>query len=256
MIHAFLDAGLAVAAWDKPGIGESSGSWLDQSMRDRADETRAALALLRARFPEHTVGALGFSQAGWVLPQLRAEDSDFVVLVGAAVNWRAQGAYYTRQRLRLEGATPDAIMAEITHQADADALIFAPDAVYDPSTAQGLSPDRWAFIQRNWLSDSRADLAQMDMPVLAVWGDADLNVDATRDAQIVSDIFASGAHSDDQSTVLIPNATHGLLRAGPYNHQLSSQWPLTSQLRFLLEGRHAFAEDALETITNWIASQT
>ncbi|MGG2018055.1 alpha/beta hydrolase family protein [Bacillus sp. S10(2024)] len=30
--------GYASLAWDKPGIGKSSGDWLDQSMEDRANE--------------------------------------------------------------------------------------------------------------------------------------------------------------------------------------------------------------------------
>ena len=32
LINALLDRGIAVASWDKPGIGESGGNWLDQSM--------------------------------------------------------------------------------------------------------------------------------------------------------------------------------------------------------------------------------
>lgn len=91
LINAFLDHGIAVAAWDKPGVGTSGGNWLHQSMPDRVDETRAALRNLHKRFDRVALGAVGFSQAGWVLPGLTRDDADFLVLIGAAVSWHDQG---------------------------------------------------------------------------------------------------------------------------------------------------------------------
>ena len=42
LINWSLDAGIAVASWDKARIGMSGGNWLDQSMSDRAAEARQA----------------------------------------------------------------------------------------------------------------------------------------------------------------------------------------------------------------------
>nr|WP_272210888.1 transposase [Marinicella sp. W31]MDC2876804.1 transposase [Marinicella sp. W31] len=36
---------LAVASWDNPRVGSSDGNWLNQTMEERADETRVALQL-------------------------------------------------------------------------------------------------------------------------------------------------------------------------------------------------------------------
>ena len=40
---AFLDAGVGVLSWDKPGVGESSGDWRARTLFDRADEALAAI---------------------------------------------------------------------------------------------------------------------------------------------------------------------------------------------------------------------
>ena len=113
MINALLERGIAVASWDKPGVGSSGGNWLHQSMPDRTAETRAVLHLLAASFEGVPIGALGFSQAGWVLPSLSPQDADFLVLVGAAVSWQDQGAHYTAVRLRQEGLEPEERPAEL-----------------------------------------------------------------------------------------------------------------------------------------------
>ncbi|MGF7483967.1 hypothetical protein [Providencia sp. SP181] len=49
-------------------------------------------------------GYLGFSQAGWVVPQAsQLTTTEFAVLIGAAINWRDQSIYYTGQRIKFEG---------------------------------------------------------------------------------------------------------------------------------------------------------
>lgn len=45
----FARHGLACLAWDKPGVGQSTGDFNKQTLSDRADETLAAVAFLRAR---------------------------------------------------------------------------------------------------------------------------------------------------------------------------------------------------------------
>ncbi|MBL3967082.1 alpha/beta hydrolase, partial [Burkholderia sp. KCJ3K979] len=101
LVNSLLDAGIGVFAWDKQGTGRSSGDWLAQSMQDRANETVAAMARVRAAAePMHKIGLLGFSQGGWVIPRVaNAVRPAFSVIVGGAVSWRRQGAYLTRRQL-------------------------------------------------------------------------------------------------------------------------------------------------------------
>ncbi len=246
-INALLDAGIAVAAWDKPGVGGSTGNWLDQSMQDRQAEARAAMTALTTR-ADAPVGALGFSQAGWVLPGLDAPEAAFLVLIGPAISWRDQGAYYTRTRLAREGRPAAEITQTLARLAAENDATFGPDALYDPAT--NLTEDRWAFIQRNRDADARPDLATLSVPLLALWGANDLNVDAQTDAATYRATMQT-PHPATQVEVL-PNATHGLLKSGPYNYQLTSEWPWHAEARFTLEGRYAFANGALDRITDWI----
>ena len=249
LINMLLDNQIAVASWDKPGVTGQGGHWLNQSMADRAVEARAALDRLAGRFDGIPIGAIGFSQAGWVLPRLTSDDADFIVLIGPAISWQEQGEYFTRTRLGLEGLEEEEIARVLRQQHYEDERIFGADA--GPSDApDGMSTDRWHFIRENRHEDARAALARLDIPLLAIWGADDLNVDAVEDSRIYEDILAD--RDADTQILLWPDATHGLLKAGPYNWQLTDQWSGFAKFRFLAEGRYAFASGSLDAIVDWI----
>lgn len=252
-INSLLEAGIAVASWDKPGVGASRGNWLDQSMQDRAAEVREAISRLKQRLPDIAAGALGYSQAGWVIPELSPADADFAVLVGAAVSWQNQGRYYTRTRLRLAGATPAQIGQEMTRQRLEDERLFADPATRPADLPDGLGPDRWRFIKRNRSADASKRLQTFSVPLLAVWGAEDLNVDPHRNASIYRELVLK--NNEANKVVVLPDATHGLLKSGPYNSQLVSEWGWPTTLRFLLEGRHAFAPGSFDIINSWILAR-
>lgn len=252
LFNTLLDHGIAVAAWDKPGVGDSGGDWLSNSMAERAEIVQAALLQLKERFPDISVGALGVSQAGWVLPKLDNETADFIVLIGAAVSWQEQGKYYARIRLGAQGLSEAEIEKEIERIALMDKEIFSkPMAPKDG--LNGMSSGRWGFVRRNLNSDSSPELAQLSTPLFAVWGEDDLNTDAATEAANYTALLNP---VDDQTQILIyPNATHGLLKSGAYNYQLSEQWPFYTKLRFLAEGRYAYAPGAVDKIADWIRRQ-
>ena len=249
LINSFLDRGIAVAAWDKPGVGASEGNWLLQSMEERTAETRAALHQLTTRLEGIAVGAVGFSQAGWVLPGLSRQEADFLVLIGPAVSWRDQGRYYTRMRLGQAGSSAAEIDQTLAEQARANDRIFGADA--SPSDAPAaMSPDRWRFIQQNRHADARQHLSRLEPPLFAIWGADDLNVDAPHNAALYQSLLEERAAA---TKILVwPEATHGLLKAPAYNWQLAQEWSWAAQLRFVAEGRYAFAPGALGAITDWI----
>ena len=258
LIRHLLANGIAVASWDKAGIGHSRGQWLEQSMADRAAETREALDLLRRELPGVPTGALGFSQAGWVLPKLRNGDADFLVLGGPAVSWAQQGDYYLRTRLRLQGDDATQIAEALAKEAAKDAELLSPTVRYTDIAGKankaGMSEERWGFIRRNHTSNAEHDLAGLDIPLLAIWGADDLNVDARRDAGYYRQLAHSSTGVPPQVLVL-PQATHGLLQSPYFNYQLVDDWPLWAKALFLLQGRNAFAPGALDAITRFILTQ-
>lgn len=112
MVNYLISEGIAVFSWDKPGVGKSTGNWLAQTMSDRAEEAAFALKKLKEQ-PElkgSRGGYLGFSQAGWVIPEAtQLTTTEFAVLIGAAINWRNQSIFYTEQRLKSEGHSQNEI---------------------------------------------------------------------------------------------------------------------------------------------------
>ena len=250
LINALLDAGIAVVSWDKPGIGDSPGNWLSQSMADRYVNARSALSALRNKLQGIPVGALGFSQAGWVLPRFASGEADFLVLVGGAVSWQRQGDYYTRTRLQRTGMSERDIDTTMAEMAAADERLFASSQVPPVTLLDGISPERWAFVRRNLHEDATRALKKLDIPLLALWGADDLNVDPEVNPTLYRKTVG-GNHPANRIEV-IPDATHGLLRAAPYNAQLTSEWSWFTTMRFLMEGRHAYAPGALETINEWV----
>ena len=61
--------GVVVLRHAKPGTG-APGDWRQQTISDRADDTLAAVGLLRSwpGVDASRVGVMGFSQGGWVAP--------------------------------------------------------------------------------------------------------------------------------------------------------------------------------------------
>ncbi len=225
-MRLLLEAGIGVFSWDKPGVGASEGNWLDQSMNDRAHEAGVALKAVRtqAGVDPHKVGFLGFSQAGWVVPEALGPGTEaaFGILVGGAVNWEDQGTFYGHQR-RARGI-PRASM----------------------------SADRLAFVERNQTSDARAALSQISVPFLGIFGAADLNVDPIAEAAIFRELAVS--LRPENKILVVDDATHGLLRASLFNYQLISQWPSWTVLAYVIAGRYAFAPGVWDQTASWIWS--
>ncbi|WP_176046696.1 alpha/beta hydrolase [Burkholderia sp. BCC1644] len=255
LVNSLLDAGIGVFAWDKQGTGRSGGDWLAQSMQDRASETIAAMARVRAvAGPAHKVGLLGFSQGGWVIPRVaNAVRPAFSVIVGGAVSWRRQGTYLTRQQLQATGLQADRIDATLAAERRSNDAIFGQaGAPADPRLRPDIEPRRFGFIARNYREDASQALATMQGPVLAVWGALDRNVDPVDEAGTYVRAFAN---RPDRRIVVVPGATHALLRAGWFDYQLESDWPTWKTWLYMALGRHAYAPGTLGPIEAWIRSQ-
>ncbi|GIT89769.1 hypothetical protein JANAI62_07460 [Jannaschia pagri] len=217
LVSALLEACIGVYSWDKPGVGDSTGDWLGQSMADRAVEAGTALQAVRAALgPERRIGFLGLSQAGWIVPRASAVvGPEFVVLTGVAVDWAAQGAYF--------------------------------DSRSDGRQGPPASPERAAFNTRNGAANAEADLPGLQGRVLALWGAEDLNVDPIANAATYEALAPRGTVAE-----VIPGATHSLLRSRWFQGQLQTDWPWWKVTLFTAMGRRAYAPDVLERITGWI----
>ncbi len=255
LMHALSDAGIGVFTWEKPGVGESEGNWLTQSMADRAEEVEAAGKAVQKYFGvNQPLMTIGFSQAGWVIPKLARSEAVFdgQVVIGGAVNWRRQSAYYTRTRLVTEGADDAAVAEglrqnayEINHLLNKEAHY----AVYVEKTqdAKPMARDRFEFVKKNIDSDATDDLKKVAVPMLALFGEDDLNVDAGESTAVYKRFLKPNGR-----VVLVPEATHSLLKSALYNTQLSEDWTLKTVLYWQFQGRRAYADGVVETLTEWL----
>lgn len=252
LVNALLARGIGVFSWDKPGVGASSGSWLDQRMDDRAGEAVAALEALRQVLGRQSgaLGLLGFSQAGWVVPEAsQRAGADFAVLVGPAINWRDQGRYYLRQRLQGEGQTGPGLEQWLIESDQAFSRNYTLQSVARPCAGQC---DRKDFERRNALVDARQAIRAMTVPVMVLMGERDRNVDP----QDTLSTWRALLPSDTQACIgLVKEGTHGLLRANLFDYQLAEQWPLWVKGVFLGWGRGAYAPQALDEIAGWVLAR-
>lgn len=251
LINNLVDSGIGVFSWDKAGVGASTGNWLHQTMDDRANEALAALQAISALddINGNHIGFLGFSQAGWVLPRVASRVTPaFTIIVGGAVSWRDQGTYFARVEMASQGVAEEVIEQRLTDRnLKYDALFKAPA---DPSSAPEMEVERFGFVAGAYWEDSTKLIPGMNGPVLTIWGKEDLNVDARSDSEIFREQLMP--RTDTRRVVVVPNATHGLLRADLFNYQLPSDWPWYLQYVFLGLGREAYAEQSLDLIGDWI----
>jgi len=256
LINTLLDKGIGVFTWDKPGIGQSNGDWLKQAMKDRSNEVLTAYKKIKSLpiSQNSSIGILGFSQAGWVIPIANNKiKPSFSVIIGGAVNWRHQGAYYTKSQLEKEGLNPEKVKKEVASNLKINDAIFGNPNLSNPKLRPDMSVDRFNFVLRNYNSDATPYLDTMNGPVLAIWGENDKNVSPIYN----QNIYKQNLNKDkNQKTVIIKNATHGLLNSKWFNYQTNKEWPIWKESAFIFLGRYSYASHSLNLIGNWIQEVT
>jgi len=263
LMNALLDNGIGVYTWDKPGIAESTGDWLRQSMNDRATEALTAHQAVQTatKASGNPVGFLGFSQAGWVLPKVATRvstDTPFI-LIGGATSWKQQGAYFATVRLTAEGYSQAEVSSMVQQQLKQHERLFEPPVSYEhylelTTEDTPMSEARYGFVARNYAADSTHTLSQIQAPMLVLYGEDDLNVDARREAVIYQQSLADNHPAN--AVVVWPDATHSLLKSRWFNHQLPSQIPWYSNVYALMAGRHIYAPGVIDRLAEWFLRQS
>jgi uncharacterized protein len=219
--------GYASLSLNKRGINGSEGSWLEQSMDDRVDEARDAIAWARKHplIDADRIGVWGASQAGWVIPKLAGKEPlAFSILVSPAINWLRQGAYYTRQHMIKDGYSETEIQAEETYDNRVRRLL-EDQAAYDEylSMAHGHSPmskDRWTFASKNFFSDATDDLHHFHSPVLLLLGEQDIHVDWKETERV----YRNNVEPALLTVAVFPDAEHSMLSRKTADSDLRAVW--------------------------------
>ena len=227
--------GIATLRYDRRGVGASSGDWLTTGFADNRDDAAAALDALAARpdIRPDGIGVVGHSEGALHAMALgsRPGVAAVVLLAGFArsgedaLNWQADAMarglpaplrplarLAVRRVIRLRTPGPDVVRV-----------------AGKPMNA------RWT---REMLShDTRADLARIHVPVLAVTGEKDIQVDPDDLHRI--DALVQGTAEVRR----VPGLTH-LLRRDPGRPSI---------LFYPRQFRRPVDEELVETTASWLA---
>lgn len=229
----FAAYGIAGFAYDKRGYGSSTGDRLvsfDITARDAA----AAAEALTGRFDVNPnwIGIWGLSQGGWIAPlaATRTDAIRYLVLVGAPGTSPArQEIQRIRAKAEAEGLAADDVMAAVRFQE----LSFRygktglgwEEYATARRAAEGRSWLRWVWSPEepgfdnfgwgrlNGYYNPLPALLELREPVLALWGEYDVNVDPEVHRAIF-EVALDAAGNPDHTLVIVPGAEHVLQAAG------------------------------------------
>jgi pimeloyl-ACP methyl ester carboxylesterase len=226
--HHFARHGFVCLAWDKPGVGKSTGDFNNQTFPDRAGEALAALQFLCAR-PEvrrDAVGLWGHSQGGMVVP-LAASQSDDVSFLIQVSGW--QGPAWGQDAVRVEAevraaGSPDAEVKEAVAFAQLRMdLIRGKGPFEELEQAQvrvKMRPwfgsvqwcDRTLFYsaRRNVDYDTGPSWEKVRCPVLAIYGDKDTSSGPPEPLVAIIRTGLQKAKNADVTVRIFPGADHSL----------------------------------------------
>lgn len=233
--------GIAVLRYDDRGVAESTGDFASATSLDFAADAMAAVSYLKSRpdIDAEQVGVLGHSEGGMIAPLVVNEsDAAFLVLMaGQAVNSidvmeqqsrriyevmgysdiepvlaKARALYEAliAPNASAESVEPvlrDLLQAQIAAMpeaqraalGDADAYI---DSVVPPMLQNYLGPWFPAFLAY----DPTPELEKLSVPVLALYGALDTQVDAEQNAPALDAILTG--NDVEHEIVVFPDANH------------------------------------------------
>jgi uncharacterized protein len=226
--------GIAALAYDKRGVGQSTGDTWDVSYELLADDAAAAVRLLRqdTRIDPNKVGLLGGSQAGWIMPlaAVRSEDVAFIVMLsGSAVSIAEQNVHNVLYNLRANRLSESDIQDAVIHVRLFNRVLCTGEdwELFQGSLEKGKSAAwsdyAWTIdkpptkeeaesIRHEAERDPLLVLQQVRCPVLALFGGSDNVVPPKENVQPMKEAFLASGKSNYVIEV-IPEATHTFLKS-------------------------------------------
>ena len=242
--HWFAEQGIAALAYDKRGMGESTGDFRSVPFMDLADDGLAAIELLKGRkdIDRARIGVWGLSQGGWLGPLAasRSRDISFVIAVsGPAVSPGEQMIFYYAEELRGEGMKESDVVEASTvrrtiwnymsngqnydgaKKAMADSRakswydqvkaqqdnLFEPLATPDKITDPNYRYTRW--FKREAIYDPVPTLRALKIPALFLYADHDRLVQVPETVNILKRLVTEDSKLDF-AIQIVPNTDHGM----------------------------------------------
>lgn len=248
--------GLAVLYYDKRGVGESTGPWMDRSFADigeLAGDAAAAVESLRTldEIDGDRIGLTGGSQAGWVslLASRRTPIAFLVLRAAPAVTPAEQERQSVEARLRAAGLPQPALDSALAHtrlyfdvvRGEAELRTLLRSSERAAASAWGeyvplaQTDDDLFWWRRNHDVDPAPLLASLDVPALFVYGGNDRVVPAQPNVERLLRHTAGR----DVTVLIVPGADHALELPGGRDADGRWRFPRRSPL-------------ALEVMLDWL----
>jgi pimeloyl-ACP methyl ester carboxylesterase len=259
----FARAGIAALAYDKRGVGASTGDYARASLADLAGDALSAWDSLRD-IPEVDAGAIGLwgiSQGGWVsvLAAAKAPEIAWVILVsGPGVSPATQQTYRLDQEMRDAGisdhgrrevlAAWEALFTWLRSGRGQEPLAAMVDRLgadeamraWLPPPPGAVPPEAW-FLHLGIDFDPSPVLATLRCPVLAIYGELDRLVPVNVSTNRIQAALRRG-HNPDFNIHIFPRANHNLMSG-------------TRGSRSELLTAREFAPGFFETMIDWLRAR-
>jgi alpha-beta hydrolase superfamily lysophospholipase len=264
--EAFARNGIAALIYDKRGTGESSGDWQAGPFLALAGDAVRALRLLRERrdIDPARIGLWGASEGAYLAPAVMKEDRRiaFLVLMSTAVVTPAE---QDLQRIRREMQSVGYGEGEIR-----DAVRLRRAAYEYLRTGRGRdsvaalrermrgrtwmrhsgfrlgAPDGdpwWGWARTKMDYDPVPLLEQVRVPVLALYGGADLVVEPDQNATLLQAALRRAANRD-VTVRIFPGADHSLVLPAGVRPDTNGRWDF-----------HRAGPGAVDTMVAWLRAR-
>jgi len=237
----FASLGVAVLAYDKRGVGGSTGDWQAAGTAELAADALAAVDFLRTR-PEidpRRIGLYGSSNGGWVAPFAAARAPEKIAFLiarsASGLPERENVVYEIETDLRAHGFGADAInQMRVLHDHDMALVRNGGEGWnrYREELAKASTEPWFPFVRlpakvfemnaenrpkiESWIAGERARWWQPEeawrkvrCPVLVQVGAADEYVPGERSVKIIAEALRAGGNGD-ATVALLPSGNHAL----------------------------------------------
>jgi pimeloyl-ACP methyl ester carboxylesterase len=240
----FADQGIAALAYDKRGVGESSGDFRAVPFMELCNDGLAAIEYLKSRkeIDAKRIGVWGLSQGGWLGPLAasRSADVSFVIAVsGPGVSPGEQMIVYYANELRAQGTSEHGVQEASSVRRDiwnylasgagyeqakteleqsrtkpwySKAKAQEDDSFGPLKTPSELSKPEgrsaiWFRQEMNY--DPVPTLRALRVPTLFLFGDRDQLIPVKESVDVIRRVLAEDAHHDFTIREF-PNDDHGM----------------------------------------------
>lgn len=267
--YLYAARGFAVLAYDKRGVGKSTGNWREASFQDLADDAVAAAKFLQGRtdIAPNQIGFWGQSQGGWIAPLAASRFSEAafaVALSGGGLTPADTELFDTEFELTKAGYTADEVKEALAFQKLKNEIIASPSniAKWDEYTrARAIAKDKkwfrhpgidvygaekrddafWTHMRRFYVYDPAPTLRASKAPLLAIFGELDTPEGVKAQVSAIRQIMDQAGRRD-YTVKVYPNGSHNLMEVPRDN---PNEWVRLTR----------FPPGLFETMVDWTTTQ-